>query len=105
MNEEVKNNKSPLYNKLSALLMTDDLRVWNYPESNMYSHLDINKEDSTLKRSTKVEEASAFIEELNVDIAADKMPANNKPFNPTGKYSTIKVLNSRSLLICTPLKK
>ena len=52
-----------------------------------------------------VEEASAFIEELNVDIAADKMPANKKPFNPTGKYSTIKVLNSRSLLICTPLKK
>ena len=69
---------------------------------NKLIHLEEDKDGLPLNRSIKVEEASAFIDELKVDIAADKIPANNKPFNPTGKYSTIKVLNSRSLFISAP---
>ena len=53
-------------------------------------------------QSLMVDEAKELIDELSVDIAADSIPANSNPFNPTGKYSTIKVLNSRSLLIMAP---
>ena len=44
MTEEIKNNKIPLYNKLSALLMTDDLRVWR-SDSPVYSDFAVNKEE------------------------------------------------------------
>lgn len=41
MTEETKINKSTIYKKLSLLLMTDDLRLWNYPESTGQGYLDI----------------------------------------------------------------
>ena len=47
-------------------------------------------------QSITVEDANALIDQLSVDIAADKIPANNKPRTPIGKYSVIKIVNSRS---------
>ncbi|MDC0864791.1 SEC-C metal-binding domain-containing protein [Rickettsiaceae bacterium] len=44
MTEEIKIDKSPLYNKLSILLMPDDLRMWR-PESPMYNNFAVNKEE------------------------------------------------------------
>ena len=37
-------------------------------------------------QSVTVDEARELIDELNVDIAADKTPANNIPLMPTGKW-------------------
>ena len=36
-------------------------------------------------QSEMVDDASELIDELNVDIAADKTPASKRPFTPTGK--------------------
>ena len=41
-----------------------------------------------------VDDDKELIEELKVDIAADKTPANKSPLTPTGKYWIIKVVNS-----------
>ena len=51
-----------------------------------------------------VEDARAFIDELSVDMAAERTPANNNPLKPTGKWSTINEANSLSLGIFTPPK-
>ena len=37
-----------------------------------------------LNQSVTVDEANEFIDELSVDIAADKTPASNIPRTPTG---------------------
>jgi len=42
MTEEIKINKSPLYNKLSILLMPDDLRMWR-SEHPVYNNFAVNK--------------------------------------------------------------
>ena len=42
MTTKTNNNKNPLYNKLSDLLMPDDFRAWK-PETPMYEQLDIKK--------------------------------------------------------------
>ena len=63
---------------------------------------DFFKSASPLNQSMIVEEAKELIDELNVDMAADRIPANNNPFTPMGKCSIIKVENSRSLSISTP---
>ena len=36
-------------------------------------------------QSETVDDASELIDELNVDIAADKTPASKRPFTPIGK--------------------
>ena len=55
-------------------------------------------------QSLIVDDASELIDELKVDIAEESTPANNSPFNPTGKYCAIKVGNSRSFSISIPPK-
>ena len=65
-------------------------------------HLDWTKLIEFLYQSTATEDARELIEELNVDIAADNIPAISRPFNPIGKVWTIKVENSRSFSIEIP---
>ena len=48
-------------------------------------HLDCTKLIEFLNQSTATEDAKELIEELNVDIAADNIPAISRPFNPVGK--------------------
>ena len=48
-------------------------------------------------QSCIVEDARELIDELKVDMAADKTLANNIPFIPIGKWFTIKDANSLSL--------
>ena len=44
MTEEIKIDKSTLYNKLSILLMPDDLRMWR-SENPVYNNFAVNKEE------------------------------------------------------------
>lgn len=44
MHVKIKSNKSPLYNKLSILLMPDDLRMWR-SENPVYNNFAVNKEE------------------------------------------------------------
>ena len=46
-------------------------------------------------QSTTVAEASELIDELNVDIAAAKIPATRKPVKPCGKWVKINHGNNR----------
>ena len=50
----------------------------------------INAELTEGKQVLPLKEVRAFIDELNVDIAADKTPAISSPFIPIGKSLTIK---------------
>ena len=52
---------------------------------------DFFKSASPLNQSMIVEEAKELIDELNVDMAAERIPANSNPFTPMGKCSIIKV--------------
>ena len=72
---------------------------------NKLTNLDIRRVGFPPNQSIIVEDAKEFIDELKVDIAADKIPASNNPRRPTGKYSTMKVENSLSFCNSTPFKK
>jgi hypothetical protein len=52
-----------------------------------------------------VDEAKAFMEELSVDIAAEKIPATIKPVNPAGRCSMMNVEKTSSAFIERPSKK
>ena len=52
-------------------------------------NMDLNKLVFLPIQSLIVDEARELIEELRVDIAADKTPASNNPFNPIGKWWTM----------------
>ena len=47
------------------------------------------KSVSFLNQSRNVDEASEFMDELNVDMAADKTPASKSPLNPIGSLLII----------------
>ena len=67
-----------LSSKISAIPIRTDAQ-------NRLTIFEVLMDDLPPNQSTIVEEAREFIEELRVDMAADIIPASNKPRRPVGK--------------------
>ena len=72
---------------------------------NKLTSLENLKFDFPPNQSIIVEDARELIDELSVDIAAERIPASNNPLKPTGRYWTINVENSLSFSSSTPPRK
>ena len=60
------------------------IKISTAPQAKLTS-LDIFMSLALCNQSETVDDASELIDELNVDIAADKTPASKRPFTPIGK--------------------
>tara|TARA_Y100001936_G_C15699441_1_gene470149 strand:- start:8 stop:298 length:291 start_codon:yes stop_codon:yes gene_type:complete len=76
--------KPTITRALSALLkiIAEEINIIVHPTA---TNLEILTEVILGSQSLIVDEDNEFIEELRVDMAADKTPAITMPLNPTGK--------------------
>ena len=70
--------------KLSGPVLAEN----NADKADAYEQLDLFGDIFDRIRSDYVEEVDAreLIDELSVDIAAERIPASNNPLKPTGRY-------------------